>query len=146
MQAARMVGSLAVGIANNAGTPLLASADLGIFLDTGPEVISGSTRLKAGTAQKIVLNTLSSALMVRLHKVYGNLMVDMHPTNAKLTERAVSLTMRVTGADAAAARNALDACQYQIKTAIIMLLKKQSATDAQSLLDHHTGNLRAALQ
>ncbi|SDH27367.1 MULTISPECIES: N-acetylmuramic acid 6-phosphate etherase [unclassified Duganella] len=146
MQAARMVGSLAVGIANNAGTPLLASADIGIFLDTGPEVISGSTRLKAGTAQKIVLNTLSSALMVRLHKVYGNLMVDMHPTNAKLTERAVSLTMRVTGADAAAARNALDACQYQIKTAIIMLLKKQSATDAQSLLDHHTGNLRAALQ
>jgi N-acetylmuramic acid 6-phosphate etherase len=84
--------------------------------------------------------------MVRLHKVYGNLMVDLHPTNAKLTERAVRLTMRVSGADAATSRTALEACQYQIKTAIVMLLKKQSATEAQALLDHHTGNLRAALQ
>ncbi|MBV7538172.1 N-acetylmuramic acid 6-phosphate etherase [Duganella sp. sic0402] len=146
LQAARAVGALTIGIANNAGTPLLAGADIAICLDTGAEVISGSTRLKAGTAQKVVLNTLSSALMVRLHKVYGNLMVDLHPTNAKLTERAISLAMRVTGADADAARNALDACQYQIKTAIVMLLKKQSAPDAQALLDHHTGNLRAALQ
>jgi N-acetylmuramic acid 6-phosphate etherase len=146
LQAARAVGALTIGIANNAGGPLLAGADIAICLDTGAEVISGSTRLKAGTAQKIVLNTLSSALMVRLHKVYGNLMVDLHPTNAKLTERAVRLTMRVTGADAATARTALEACQYQIKTAIVMLLKKQSATEAQALLDHHTGNLRAALQ
>lgn len=146
LQAARTVGALTLGIANNAGTPLLAAAEIAICLDTGPEVISGSTRLKAGTAQKIVLNTLSSALMVRLHKVYGNLMVDLHPSNAKLTERALSLTMRVTGADADAARAALDACQYQVKTAILMLLKKQTASDAQALLDHHTGNLRAALQ
>jgi N-acetylmuramic acid 6-phosphate etherase len=146
MQAARTVGSLTIGIANNAGTPLLAGPDISICLDTGPEVISGSTRLKAGTAQKIVLNTLSSALMVRLHKIYGNLMVDLHPTNVKLTERAVSLAMHVSGADAAAARSALEACQYQVKTAIVMLLKKQSAAEAQSLLDQHAGNLRAALQ
>lgn len=146
MQSARTVGALRIGIANNAGTPLLAGADIGIWLDTGPEVISGSTRLKAGTAQKIVLNTLSSALMVRLHKVYGNLMVDMQATNVKLVERAVSLTMRVCGADADTARSALEACQYQIKTAILMLLKKHAAAEAQAMLDQHAGNLRAALQ
>jgi N-acetylmuramic acid 6-phosphate etherase len=146
MQAARTVGSLTVGIANNAGTPLLAGADVGICLDTGAEVISGSTRLKAGTAQKIVLNTLSSALMVRLNKVYGNLMVDLQATNAKLTERALSLTMHATGADAGAARNALEQCQYQVKVALIMLLKSQGAAEAQTLLDHHSGNVRAALQ
>jgi N-acetylmuramic acid 6-phosphate etherase len=146
LQAARTVGSLTVGIANNVGTPLLAGADHGICLDTGAEIISGSTRLKAGTAQKIVLNTLSSALMVRLHKVYGNLMVDMHATNAKLIERALRLTMHVTGAEADLAGEALAQCQYQVKVAIVMLLKSQTAADAQSLLDHHAGNVRAALK
>jgi N-acetylmuramic acid 6-phosphate etherase len=146
MQAARTVGALAVGIANNAGTPLLAGADIGILLDTGPELISGSTRLKAGTAQKIVLNTLSTALMVRLHKVYGNLMVDLQATNAKLIERTIHLTMHATGATAEAARAALEQCQHQVKTAIVMLLKKQTADQAQSLLDQNHGNLRAALQ
>ncbi|MTV38537.1 N-acetylmuramic acid 6-phosphate etherase [Duganella radicis] len=145
MQSARTVGSLTVGIANNAGTPLLAGCDVGVCLDTGAEIISGSTRLKAGTAQKIVLNTLSSALMVRLHKVYGNLMVDLQATNAKLTERTIRLTMHATGVDAAAARAALEQCQYQVKVAIIMLLKQQTADQAQSLLDQTNGNVRAAL-
>ena len=76
---------------------LLAAADLGVLLDTGPEIISGSTRLKAGTAQKIALNSFSSALMVRLHKVYGNLMVNVQPTNRKLEERAVRIIERITG-------------------------------------------------
>jgi len=146
MQAARMVGSLTVGIANNVGTPLLSGSDIGICVDTGPEVISGSTRLKAGTAQKIVLNTLSSALMVRLHKVYGNLMVDLHATNAKLKERAVRLTMHATGADTNAALGVLEQCQYQVKVAIVMLLKKQTAAEAQAQLDLHTGNIRSALK
>lgn len=146
LQAARTVGALSVGIANNAGTPLLTGCDTGILLDTGPELISGSTRLKAGTAQKIVLNTVSSALMVRLNKVYRNLMVDLHATNAKLTERTVRLTMHATGADAAAASAALEQCQHQVKTAIVMLLKKQTAEQAQALLDHHHGNVRAALK
>jgi N-acetylmuramic acid 6-phosphate etherase len=145
-QAARAVGALTVGIANNPGTPLLAGADIGICLDTGPEVISGSTRLKAGTAQKIALNTLSSALMVRLHKVYGNLMVDLHPTNAKLLERAVRLTMHATGADESAARAALASCGYHVKTAIVALLKHLPAAEAQALLDAANGNLRTALQ
>ncbi|TFW21922.1 N-acetylmuramic acid 6-phosphate etherase [Duganella callida] len=145
MQAARTVGAFTVGIANNARTPLLTGADVGILLDTGAEVISGSTRLKAGTAQKIVLNTLSSALMVRLHKVYGNLMVDLQATNAKLVERAVRLTVHATGADAAAARAALEQCQYQVKLAMLMLLKKQTAAEAQAQLDATHGNVRAAL-
>jgi N-acetylmuramic acid 6-phosphate etherase len=146
LQAARTVGALTIGIANNPGTPLLVGADIGICLDTGAEVISGSTRLKAGTAQKIALNTLTSALMVRLNKVYGNLMVDLQATNVKLIERAVRLTMHATGVDAEAARQALEQCQYQVKVAIIMLQKHQTAADAQALLDHHTGNLRAALK
>jgi N-acetylmuramic acid 6-phosphate etherase len=146
LQAGRAVGALTIGIANNGGTPLLGGADIGICLDTGPEVISGSTRLKAGTAQKIALNTLSSALMVRLHKVYGNLMVDLRASNAKLAERAIRLTMHATGADAGAARGALEACQYQVKTAILMLLNQQTASAAQALLDRHTGNLRTAIR
>jgi N-acetylmuramic acid 6-phosphate etherase len=146
MQAARTVGALTIGIANNPGTPLLAGADIGICLDTGAEVISGSTRLKAGTAQKIALNTLTSALMVRLHKVHGNLMVDLQATNAKLIERAIRLTMHATGVDTEAARKALEQCQYQVKVAILMLQKPQTAAAAQILLDEHAGNLRAALK
>jgi len=146
LQAARTIGSLSVGIANNAGTPLLMGSDIAILLDTGPELISGSTRLKAGTAQKIVLNTLSTALMVRLNKVYRNLMVDLHATNAKLIERTLHLTMHATGADADTARAALEECQHQVKVAIVMLLKQQTAEQAQALLDHHNGNVRAALK
>jgi len=146
MQAARTVGSLTVSIANNAATPLLAGADIGICLDTGPEVISGSTRLKAGTAQKIVLNTLSSAVMVRLNKVYGNLMVDLQATNVKLTERTIRLTMHATGADADTARAALEQCQYQVKVAIVMLLKQQTVDNAQALLERTNGNVRDALK
>jgi N-acetylmuramic acid 6-phosphate etherase len=146
LQAAHMVGALTVGITNNTGTPLAAGADIAIVIDTGPEVISGSTRLKAGTAQKIVLNTLSSALMVRLHKVYGNLMVDMQATNAKLIERAISLTMHATGADAHTARGVLEQCQFQVKTAIVALLKQQTVEQAQALLDAADGDVRTALR
>jgi N-acetylmuramic acid 6-phosphate etherase len=146
LQAAHMVGALTVGITNNPGTPLAANPDIAIVIDTGAEVISGSTRLKAGTAQKIVLNTLSSALMVRLHKVYGNLMVDMHATNAKLIERAINLTMHATGADAHTARSVLERCQFQVKTAIVALLKQQTVEQAQALLDAADGNVRIALR
>jgi N-acetylmuramic acid 6-phosphate etherase len=145
LQAARMVGSLTIGISNNPGTPLVREADIGIVIDTGEEVISGSTRLKAGTAQKIVLNTLSSALMVRLHKVYGNLMVDLQATNAKLVERAVRLTMHATGADETAARTVLAQCHFHVKVAIVALLKQQTVEQAQQLLDLANGSVRAAL-
>ena len=142
---ARDSGAMTVGIANNVGAPLVTQAQFGISLDTGPEVISGSTRLKAGTSQKIVLNTLSSAIMVRLHKVYGNLMVDMKPSNIKLIRRAVALTMHATGADEAAARAALAQCDFHVKVAIVALLKHVPATQAQALLEESAGSVRAAL-
>ena len=85
--------ALTIALSNNAAAPVLEHCDCPVLLETGAEIISGSTRLKAGTAQKIALNTFSSALMVRLNKVYGNLMVDLRPTNAKLVRRSIRLTM-----------------------------------------------------
>lgn len=145
IQAAREVGALTIGIANNPGTPVAAEAEYGITLDTGNEIISGSTRLKAGTSQKIVLNTISSAIMVRLHKVYGNLMVDLKPTNAKLFARTVRLTMHATGADEAAARTALEQCGFHVKVAVVALLKKTTVQHAGDLLDQARGSVRGAL-
>ena len=145
LRAARGAGALTVGIANNVDAPVAMQADCGIVLDTGNEVISGSTRLKAGTAQKITLNTISSALMVGLHKTYGNLMVDLKPTNAKLILRAVALTMHATGADEAQARSVLEQCQFHVKVAIVALLKKITTDQAQALLAGADGSVRAAL-
>jgi N-acetylmuramic acid 6-phosphate etherase len=145
IEAARAAGALVIGIANNPDAPVTAQADIGVTLDTGSETISGSTRLKAGTAQKIALNTLSSAIMVRLHKVYGNLMVDVHPTNAKLYRRAVALTVRATGAGEEAARAMLESCGWKVKTAIVALLNKTDAASAQAALDCVAGNVRQAL-
>lgn len=145
IEAARAAGALVIGIANNPDAPVTAQADIGVTLDTGSETISGSTRLKAGTAQKIALNTLSSAIMVRLHKVYGNLMVDVHPTNAKLYRRAVALTVRATGAGEEAARAMLESCGWKVKTAIVALLNKTDAAAAQAALDRVAGNVRQAL-
>ena len=145
LAAARQAGALTVGIANNPEAPVVLQAECGIVLDTGAEVISGSTRLKAGTAQKITLNTISSALMVGLHKTYGNLMVDLKPTNAKLILRAVKLTMHATGADEAQARSVLEQCQFHVKVAIVALLKKITTDQAQALLAGANGSVRAAL-
>jgi N-acetylmuramic acid 6-phosphate etherase len=145
LDAANASGALTIGIANNAGAPVVAGAQIGVTLDTGNEIISGSTRLKAGTAQKIVLNTISTAIMVRLHKVYGNLMVDMQPTNAKLVQRAVALTVHATGADEAAARKVLEECGFHVKVAIVALLRKQPVAQARALLARTDGSVRAAL-
>ena len=146
LAAATAAGALTIGIANNPGAPLAAGADIGILLDTGPELISGSTRLKAGTAQKMTLNTLSSALMVRLHKVYGNLMVDVRASNAKLVKRALRLTMLASGADEAAASAALAASDSSVKLAIVMLKAGLGAEAAQARLDAAGGSIEAALR
>src|SRR5476649_3015941 len=132
LRAAREAGALTIGIANNPGAPVALESECGIVLDTGAEVISGSTRLKAGTAQKITLNTISSALMVGLHKTYGNLMVDLKPTNAKLLLRAVRLTMHANGADETEARAVLEQCQFHVKVAMVALLKKITTDQAQA--------------
>lgn len=145
LAAARAAGCLCIGLANNPGTAVLAASDHPILLDTGAELISGSTRLKAGTAQKMALNAFSSALMVRLNKVYGNLMVDMKASNAKLVRRAVALTMRAAGVDEASARQALEACDFSVKTAVVMLLKQVPADQALRLLQAHAGSVRQAL-
>ena len=143
--AARAAGALTVGIANNPGAPLLAACEIAVLLDTGPEVISGSTRLKAGTAQKIALNTFSSAVMVRLHKVYGNLMVDLRATNAKLVQRALRLTVAATGASEADAQSALTAAGSRVKLAIVMLKAGVDAAEAERRLDAAQGSVHGAL-
>jgi len=116
-----------------------------ITLDTGSEVISGSTRLKAGTSQKIVLNALSSAIMVRLHKVYGNLMVDLQATNRKLRLRALHLTVLASGADPDAARHALHDANGHVKTAIVMLRLGLNAEQARHALTDAGHSVRAVL-
>ena len=144
--AARAAGALTIAIANNPGAPLAAEAQIGIVLDTGAEVISGSTRLKAGTAQKIALNTFSSSLMVRLHKVYGNLMVDLRASNAKLEKRALWLTMLASGADEASAQSALTESGKRVKVAIVMLKAGIDAAQAEQRLDAAMGSVAGALQ
>ena len=146
LQAAREAGALTIALANNPGAPLLAAAQCAILLDTGPEIISGSTRLKAGTAQKITLNTLSSALMVRLGKVYGNLMVDVKATNTKLEGRAVRLVQHATGTNEDTARQALNEADGSVKTAIVMLELSLRADEADRLLEKYAGHARAALE
>jgi N-acetylmuramic acid 6-phosphate etherase len=145
LHAARAAGALTIGIANNPGSELSTGAEVGITLDTGPEIISGSTRLKAGTAQKIALNTFSSAVMVRLNKVYGNLMVDLRPTNAKLIRRAIRLTAIATGVDEERARQALEACEFQVKVAIVAIARDLDTESARARRAAAHGSVRAAL-
>jgi N-acetylmuramic acid 6-phosphate etherase len=144
LDAACASGALTIGLANNPAAPLTLGADIGITLDTGSEVISGSTRLKAGTSQKIALNTLSSAIMVKLNKVYGNLMVDLQPTNAKLQRRAVDLAMRATGADEETVRVTLAACNFQVKVAIVAIVKNIDVNAAAEQLAAADGSVRLA--
>jgi len=145
LEAARNAGALTIGLANNPGAPVAGLAEIGITLDTGAEVISGSTRLKAGTAQKIALNTLSSAIMVRLNKVHGNLMVDLTPTNAKLYRRAIALTVKATGADETTAKQTLEACRYQVKVAIVAILRRCPVAQAVKELEAMQGSVRRVL-
>ena len=145
LRAARAAGALTVGFANNPDAPVTREAEIGITLDTGAEAISGSTRIKAGTSQKIALNTFSSALMVRLNKVYGNLMVDLKATNAKLVRRAIGLTSFATGADEASAQAVLEQCGYHVKVAIVALSKNIQVEQARALLETTRGSVRAAL-
>ena len=146
MRAAREAGALCIGFANNPNVPVTQQADIGITLDTGAEVISGSTRLKAGTSQKIALNTFSSALMVRLNKVYGNLMVDVKATNAKLVRRAIALTMRAAECDEAMAVQTLSQCEQHVKVAVVAIRLGLDIAHARARLDQVGGSVRQALR
>ncbi|MEE1650938.1 N-acetylmuramic acid 6-phosphate etherase [Brachybacterium sp. J144] len=122
LRAARAAGMPTALISANPGAPLAAAADVAVLLDVGPEVITGSTRMKAGTAQKLALNALSTAMMVRLGATYGNLMVQVRATNAKLVGRTVRLLVQATGAEPAAAEEMLRAADGELRTALVALL------------------------
>ncbi|QIS05459.1 N-acetylmuramic acid 6-phosphate etherase [Nocardia brasiliensis] len=141
----RQLGATTVAVSCNRGAELSAHADIGIEIDTGPEVLTGSTRLKAGTAQKMVCNMLSTATMVKSGKVYGNLMVDVRPTNAKLVDRACRIVADATGADLATAAALLDDAGGHPKTAIVMRLAGVDADAARALLAGAGGFVRAAV-
>jgi len=142
---ARQRGALTIGIVNNPGGKVGQAAEIEILLETGPEFLAGSTRMKAGTAQKVALNAISTAVMIRLGFVYRGLMVEMRPTNAKLRERAVRMVVSLTGADDAAARAALEAAGGVIKLATVMLLRSLDRAGAEAALAKAGGNLRRAL-
>ncbi|MHB1305194.1 MAG: N-acetylglucosamine-6-phosphate deacetylase [Acidiphilium sp.] len=145
IRAARAAGALTAGLANSDG-PIVRAAEIGIVIASGAEVLAGSTRLSAGTTQKIALNALSTTIMIRLGKVFGPYMVDMRPSNAKLRGRAVRIVADIAGCDRAAAEAALEACGYEVKTAIVMLTRGEDAESARARLGHAHGRLRAALE
>ncbi|WP_159769270.1 N-acetylmuramic acid 6-phosphate etherase [Streptomyces sp. HM190] len=145
VQYARSRGALTVGLACNASSALAAAADHGIEIVVGPELVTGSTRLKAGTAQKLVLNMLSTITMIRLGKTYGNLMVDVRATNDKLRARSHRIVALATGATDDEIDTALTAANGEVKTAILTLLSDTDAPTATRLLQQNHGHLRAAL-
>lgn len=146
VQHAREQGALTIGIVCNPDSVLSRHVDHPIEVLVGPEVIAGSTRLKAGTAQKIVLNMISTVTMVRLGKTLGNLMVDLRATNDKLKDRARRIVAQATGAGAKDVDFALDAAEGDVKVAIIMLLTKGDPVTARGQLDAADGVVRKALE
>ncbi len=143
LEHARAAGALTIAIVNNPRSPV--TADVTIELLTGPEVLAGSTRLTAGTAQKVVLNALSTSVMIALGKAYGARMVDLRATNAKLRRRAVRIVRDAAGVDEAAAAAALAAAGGHAKTAIVALLAGVDAAEAAARLDAARGRVRDAL-
>lgn len=143
VQAARLAGSLTIGIAHSAGAPLLTAADHPILIETGAEPIAGSTRMKAGTAQKVALNLFSTLLMTRLGRVYDGQMVDMVARNAKLRARAVRMLQGLTGCTPDAAAAALLA-GGSVKAAVL-IVRGLDRTASDALLAQHHGQLRQAL-
>jgi len=145
LRRARERGAFTVGIANNPGTPLLDAAEVGVLLATGPEVLTGSTRLAAGTAQKVALNALSTAVMVRLGGAYDNLMVGMRPSNAKLRRRAAEIVQAASGCTPAQAQQVLTEAGGNIREAIVMVATGASLAEAQATLARHHRRVREAL-
>lgn len=146
MEYAKSLGIRVVGVTCCPGSDIDTLADIGIAPMPGPEVVTGSTRMKSGTAQKMVLNMLSTGAMIRLGKVYGNLMVDVKPSNEKLINRCVSIVQSATGKTAEEAKAVLEQCGYHPKTAIVMILRKVSAEDARKALELAEGHVANAIR
>jgi N-acetylmuramic acid 6-phosphate etherase len=145
LQEAKKRGALTISITCNHPSPLGELAEISITLVVGPEVVSGSTRLKAGTAQKMVLNMISTAVMIRLGKTYSNLMVDVQPTNVKLRQRARRIVADATGLDLQRAGDILSACNGEVKTAIVAILAGVSPEIARIRLNETGGYARKAI-
>lgn len=143
---AREIGCRTVALSCNANAAISGDADVAIEVVVGPEVLAGSTRLKAGTAQKLVLNMISTAVMVKLGKVYRNYMVDMQSSNGKLRARSRRIVQRITGADEAAADRALQQSGYRTKVGIVMLMADVPVEEAEDLLAQADQRIRQALE
>jgi len=143
---ARRHGAKTIAVTCNRNSPLQRAADLTIVTEVGPEVVAGSSRMKAGTAQKMVLNLLSTGAMACLGYVYGNLMVNVHPKNSKLLARAITILERATGARPPAARRALAAAGNSTPIALVMLKAGVSRTVAATALKKCRGHVREAIQ
>lgn len=141
---ARAAGALTIAVANNKAAPLLAEAERPVLIETGAEVIAGSTRMKAGTAQKVALNLLSTLVMIRLGRVHDGLMVDMLAMNRKLVDRAGRMVRHLTGCDEASARAALDRSNGHVKTAVLVV-RGLAPEEARAAIERAGGSLRGAL-
>jgi N-acetylglucosamine-6-phosphate deacetylase len=146
IQHARAKGALTGAIVNNPGTPIAAAVEIAVVIDSGAEIIAGSTRLSAGTTQKVALNILSSTVMIRLGKTYGPYMVDLRATNEKLKKRAIRMTATLAKVAEAEAEAALLVAGLHVKTAVVMLRLGVGAVEALEILQRSKGNLRTALQ
>ena len=136
--------AVTIGIANNSGTALLASANYPVLVETGRELIAGSTRMKAGTAQKVVLNLISTGIMLRLGRVYRGMMVNMQSTNAKLRRRAESMVAQIAGCSETRAASVLEETEGNIKVAALVVLGYDKS-EAEAILASHHGNLRRVI-
>jgi N-acetylmuramic acid 6-phosphate etherase len=145
LRGAARAGALTVGLSCNTGTPLSAAAEHAIEVDVGPEIVTGSTRLGAGTATKMVLNMFSTIVMIRLGKTYRTLMVDARGSNGKLARRAIRTVILATGAGEDAARRALEAADWHPKLAIAMIVTGMDAAGARAALDTAGGVLRTVV-
>ncbi|MBZ5535098.1 MAG: N-acetylmuramic acid 6-phosphate etherase [Acidobacteriia bacterium] len=143
---AKSMGAKTIAIVNNPGTEMKRIADLTIEALTGPEALTGSTRMKAGTAQKMICNILTTAALVRLGAAYSNLMINVHMKNEKLLNRGLTILREITGVGEQEARKALSSARGNLKVAAVMLGRKCNATLARSILNREKGNLRKALE
>ncbi|EKN4747576.1 N-acetylmuramic acid 6-phosphate etherase [Yersinia enterocolitica] len=146
MAYARSVGAGVVAISCNQNSEMSKAADIAIEALVGPEVVTGSSRMKAGTAQKLILNMLTTGAMIRSGKVYSNLMVDVEATNAKLVQRQVDIVVQATECSPKEAQAALDECSRHCKTAIMMILSGMSVEEATDILIKNKGFIRKALK
>ncbi len=145
VRTARALGAYTIGMSSNPDSPLSQASEHPIALETGPEPLSGSTRLVAGTAQKLALNAISTAVMVRLGKVHDNLMIDVVATNAKLRARALRLVQTLVACDASEAERLLERAGGSVKVAVVMARRSVDAEAARALLRREEGKLRALL-